>query len=902
MSERNIIESLKWSLKKYGHLYSLFVVLAFTIVTRLQGINNLRDESGDIILSGNDPWYHFRATVFQVENYPYFLNFDPMSGYPEGAAAGTFGTLFDFINASISLIIGLGNPSEELIKEVLIFTGPVYGAISVALVYIIGKYVTGSEWAGVGSAVILSLIPGTFYRRTQVGFADHQSLEILMLLVTVIGIVKFIDYSEENNIILRLINDYTNVTTKEWSRYLGLSALLMFLYYMVWPPAIMVFGLITITAVLYVLIGYSKESLVTESALLSMTVLSFLNLIMVLIRQPTMDPQIAKPSIIHIGVAVIALFVCGVSYALNKKGNEMNWSNQKFYGAFTLAIVVPGFLALGINPSVIDSITDQILRVLGFPFGLGAGSEQIQTIGEEGGASILGLTVTQYGFMLYSAVGGILYTAYKIYNDMNKNNQFGSKLFLLVFGSFILIISVRTIRFNYYLAPVVAIFGIILIHKLIGFVGLPNTLSELQGYHILSLLIILFLFTPVLLMPINVGTVYQQEASMNQGYQDWEEPLEWLDNNSDEVGIDQYGVYEKNSFEYPEESYGIMSWWDYGHWITATAERPAVANPFQQHAYNASDYLLANSTEKSENVMKNLDENAEAKYIAIDWQMVSPYSKYAAITQFNNNVTLDDTITRYYETQPGAGAEISFIQKDQRYYESTMVRLYYGHGGRMDPSSYTVDYNLQGTQVDRSIRVVTPELDPIKKHDTIKEARNYAENNTEVSVGGIGNKPKDPVKALDNYRLVKTSDSLSVRKGSVAREFRSLNSSSNNSMGIRDYDPVPSTVKLFEKVEGANIRINNLRPNSRISVGVPVQDPSTNQTFVYSRIESVNENGTSTFTVPYSTGGYDSVDNPPEVKGIRNYRVSYVNKAGTILEYSVPEKSVSEGETINLTE
>lgn len=899
MTERSITKSIKWSLKKYGHLYSLVVVLAFTLVTRLQGAKNLIDSSGEIILPGNDPWYHFRATMFQIENYPYFLGFDPMSGYPEGASAGTFGTLFDFISATVSLIIGLGSPSEELVKEVLIYTAPVYGVLSVAVVYLLGKYVTKSRWGGIGSAIVLSLIPGTFYRRTRVGFADHQSLEVLMLLLTVFGIIKFIDYSEDKNIILRLINDYTNVTTREWSKYLGLSIFLMLIYYMVWPPAIMVFGLLTITATLYVLIGYRNKDIIIESALLSMTVLSSFNLLMVILRRPTMELQVAKPSIIHLGVGAIALFVCGISYALNKKSKEDNWSDQKFYGSLFVSIGVPAIIALIVDPSVISGIANQIFRVLGYPFGLGSGSEQIQTIGEESSASILGLTVSQYGFMLYSAIGGIIYMGYEIYKDMKNSKQFASKLFLFVFGAFILVISIRTVRFNYYLAPVVATFGVILISKLVEYVGIPTNISNLKGYHLLSILIILFLFIPVLLVPVQVGTVYQQESSMNQGYQDWQEPMEWLENNSEDTDIEQYGRYSKDTFEYSEESYGVMSWWDYGHWITTTAERPPVANPFQQHAYNASDFLLADSTEKSQNVMKNLDENSESKYVAIDWQMVSPYSKYAAIVQFNDNVTLGDTITRYYETQPGSGAQLSFIQKDQRYYESTMVRLYYGHGSRMGPSSYTVNYNLQGAE-QRSIRTVTPELDPIKKHNSSQEAKEYANNNTEVSIGGIGNTPAEPVEAIDDYRLVKTSDTFSVRRGSVVREFRSLNQTSDNNMSVRDYDPVPSTVKLFEKVEGAEIRINNLKPDSEITVAVPVQDPTTNQTFIYSQVASVNENGTSQFSVPYSTTGYDSVENPPSVRGRGSYSVSYTDQAGIITQYSVPEEKVVSGETINL--
>ena len=887
----NIIASVKKSIKNYGHLYVLAIISAFTLATRLQGLNNLTNESGEIILLGNDPWYHFRAIMFQIENYPYFLKFDPLSGYPEGAAAGTFGTLFDFVHATAALIIGLGNPSEELVKEILILTPPIFGVISVLSVYLLAKYMTGSKWGGVSASLILSLIPGTFYRRTRVGFGDHQAMEVFMLLLTVFAIVKFIDYAEDNHIILELIKDYSNTETKEWAKY-GIGAVVtLYLYYLVWPPAMMIFGLIAITATIYVIIGYDRD-IITEYGLLSMAIMSVINLLMVLVRLPTMEMQVAKPSIIHIGVAVISIFLTGTAYLLYKKGTEENWDNRKFYGLYASILIIPSIIAFIVEPSIINGILNQVYRVLGYPFGLGSGGSQVQTIGEERGASILGLTVQQYGFMLLSSIAGIAYTVFDINKDISNKNKFGSKLFLVVFALFITVISIRTVRFNYYLAPVVSIFASVIIYQLIRFVDIPKKVKDIQGYHILSIIIIVFLFTPVLLVPVQVGTVYQQQSNMNQGYQDWQEPLDWLDENSEDVGIDTYEKASKSTYEYPDESYGVMSWWDYGHWITVTSDRPPVANPFQQHAYNASDFLLADSPDKAESVMENLDEDSEARYVAIDWQMVSPYSKYGAIVQFNDKVNLTDTITRYYETRPGEGASLSFIQKDQRYYESMMARLYYGHGSRMSASQYTIDYNAQGAGQGQTLRTVTPELEPITKHNNSIEAKEYADNNTEVSVGGIGNQPPEAVESLDHYRLVKTSSSLSVRKGTVVREYRNLNSTSDSEIGVRDYDSVPSTVKLFEKVDGSDIEITNLQPNTSISIGVPVNDPATNQTFVYSKRIPVDSNGVADFVVPYSTTGYDNVSNAPAVRGIQSYQVSYTGSNQLIAQFAVPEETV----------
>jgi len=80
------------------------------------------------------------------------------------------------------------------------------------------------------------------------------------------------------------------------------------------------------------------------------------------------------------------------------------------------------------------------------------------------------------------------------------------------------------------------------------------------------------------------GTLVGASAAENIGYacygvsrvtisDDWRSALEWMGANTPDPGVDYYAAYEKDGFSYPKESYGIMSWWDYGHWITFVAQR-----------------------------------------------------------------------------------------------------------------------------------------------------------------------------------------------------------------------------------------------------------------------------------------------------------------------------------------
>ena len=72
--------------------------------------------------------------------------------------------------------------------------------------------------------------------------------------------------------------------------------------------------------------------------------------------------------------------------------------------------------------------------------------------------------------------------------------------------------------------------------------------------------------------------LYSQGTIMNG---DWKESLEWMANHTPDPGVNYYGIFDQSSFSYPAGSYGVMSWWDYGHQITFIAKRIPNANPFQ---------------------------------------------------------------------------------------------------------------------------------------------------------------------------------------------------------------------------------------------------------------------------------------------------------------------------------
>src|SRR5512145_68159 len=114
---------------------------------------------------------------------------------------------------------------------------------------------------------------------------------------------------------------------------------------------------------------------------------------------------------------------------------------------------------------------------------------------------------------------------------------------------------------------------------------------------------------------------------------DWKESLAWMGNNTPETGVDYLRIYEPATFRYPEQSYGVMSWWDYGHMITYIAQRIPNANPFQQGVGGpggAAAFFMAESEESATGILDTLG----TRYVITDIEMDT--TKFPAMATWYN--------------------------------------------------------------------------------------------------------------------------------------------------------------------------------------------------------------------------------------------------------------------------
>jgi dolichyl-diphosphooligosaccharide--protein glycosyltransferase len=348
-------------------------------------------------------------------------------------------------------------------------------------------------------------------------------------------------------------------------------------------------------------------------------------------------------------------------------------------------------------------------------------------------------------------------------------------------------------------------------------------------------------------------------ASPTRMNTDWRESMDWMANNTPETGVNYFTIYDQKSFKYPAGSYGVISWWDYGHLITYIAKRIPNANPFQQGVAGpdgAAAYFMSTSEDKANAILDRIG----TRYVVTDIEMDT--GKFWAMSTWDNATLGTDPyqMTLLFQNKDITNSYDPARLNKQEYYLTTISRLHNFDGSLATPSvAYYIEY------ADPSItNVAYPVAITAEKANATDAKLRADQYNLKASPGrhaAVMNPeatsdiihPVDTVPALQHYRLVHESP--------------------NNVFGSSIVDV--RYVKIFEYVKGAHIKGDGI-------IEVPVET-NTGRKFTY-RQASVNGE----FIVPYSTTG-----NSYDVKTTGKYTIS-----GTGKQYEVPESAILEGTTI----
>ncbi|MXR52367.1 oligosaccharyl transferase, archaeosortase A system-associated [Halovenus sp. WSH3] len=890
-------------LTEFYHYPLLVFLVGFVFWNRIRNWRNFIYE-GQVYYSGNDPWYNHRSAEYATENFLGTMPFDPWTYFPYGTSTGQFGALFDQIIALLALILGLGSPSSSLFDHVVLLAPPLFAVAICIPAYLIGRRL-GGRFGGLVVVGFIAFAPDRFLQMTLAGHTQHHAAEALFMTLSILGVMVSLSVAEEERPVYELIAAGEISALRRTIGWSILTGIAMGMYLWAWPPGAWLFGILAVFFIFHLSFEHLRGRSPEHTAfvgVISLTTAGVLQLSTI----RTFDMGVASRSFVQPGLAfVVALGLVFMAW-LSREVDSRDLSRSAYPGIVGgLLVVGVVFVALAL-PSLFDFFISQVDRVFGFITSPGTTAG---TIGEaqppENPQQYL---YDRYGLGIVTAGVG---AAVILGRQALKREPEGQQLLMVFWAAFMIAATMTQTRFGYYLTVPIGALNATVAGFLIQTIGTPDTDEfTIETHQVLTLvLIVMVMFVPLLGLPYTgvdrTATERADNLSQPGNVLVWDQSLQWMEENTPEPGrynnpdgeaMDYLGTYKRTeNYEYPQGAYGVLSWWDYGHWITNRAERIPNANPFQQGVQSAARFLLAqNESEALTTLEKEFDESqgAETRYVMIDWQMAETEGqvggKYFAPAEFHPDYSTDDFYQRVINPsanprQLTSAQEIfqqtMLIAHDQRYYNSMLTRLYHYHGSSRAPEAIGVE------------RLPGAGQPAVRSFGSLQEARQWASQSDTRQVGGVGVLPEERVEALKHFRLVHMSETSAVpsqgdenvqelansgvsfgrlsviqrdlSNSGITQAYRSMLGPNRTQQAILRSQRAlqgsnPAWVKTFERVPGATIQGENGPENGTLRLSVPIKPPNGNE-FQYTQRIETDEDGTFNTTVPYSTTGYDEI-------------------------------------------
>jgi len=662
--------------------------------------------------------------------------------------------------------------------------------LTIVPVYFIGKELF-SRWAGLLSAGLIALLGGEFLGRSMLGFTDHHVAEVFFTTVTILFLILAVKSASQRQLTFGHLRRQGWATSTKPVIYSLLAGIFLGIYILTFLGALLFVFLVAIYFILQFIIDHLRGKSTDYLSLVG--VIFFL---VALIMSLSISPGTLYLASMIIAV-LIPLVLSGVSRLMVGKKIKLAY--------YPLALVGLGLAGLGIfyliNPSLINSMVGAFS--IFFPTATSLTTMEMQPLLFPYGSFSLDLAWGNFTtgffiaclFFIICSVFLIIYFFFrrgggKIWRVIKQGSA--DKTLLAVWSLIILAATLGQRRFAYYLAVNVALLtGYILWLALIRaglkapgteVVAVPKGAAKKTGpskggFHItvthfnvaLALVIILLVVYLPNIVPVipSIGTAIDVARQARFAPSDaWCSSLTWLkENTPDPFGNPDfyYGLHQPpppgQSYEYPESAYGVLSWWDYGYWISRIAHRIPNANPSQ--AAGAVTSVASFFTSQDENSANKIIEELGSSYIIIDYEtaFIDPRT---AVGKFW-------AILRWAEKDQAEYFDVYYVPQEDRlvpvllfhpeYYRSLSTRLYIFDGKAVVPeTTIVVTLEEMATPEGVLLKVITGE----EEFESYQEAEAHILSQDSGNYKIIGLDPLTspvPLEALEHYQLIYGSDS-----------------------------------------------------------------------------------------------------------------------------------------------
>lgn len=708
----------------------LLVALTFLSALTLRSAFSYKTVFRNDAVAFQDPdaTFHVRTIQNLVRHFPYRSGADPYSGFPRGQDIDT-GPFHDYAIGTLAWLAGFGAPSRYLTDAVAAWFPAVLGALIVVPVYLLGRTLFDPT-TGLIASGLLAILPGSFLWVTRLGNPDHHVSEVFLSTLLLLLLVRALQTNAPPRLVL-------------------LAGLVLGCYLATRAAGAFLLVFVAIWAILQIYLNHLRGQ--SSRLVWSVTVPPLLiGWLLFFLTGPSVWSNITT-LVLFSGIVSISA-AAALSTALpSRRLYTLALSGTLATGAAALVLAKPQLIA-----AALATVTD---RVAG----------PAQTVGELrplltafGGFS-LAPAWAEFTTCWFLAPLALLYLGWRAVKDNSP-----AHLLFAVWSLLMMAVSLQQIRNCYYLAVNMAL--------LTGFACAYFLRLERRSERILA-----GLFIGVALFIPNASLAYPLVRTDASPRPDWWTALAFLRDQTPEPFGDP-AVYDRYfprsapgaSFPYPPSAYGILTWWDFGHWITAYGRRIPIANGMQTNAAEAARFFTATDPAEAAAILRQTG----ARYVIADSslplggpQLFAPGSgNFQAMTTWakhNSNKYWEEYITGNSST-PDAAFPVFY----PAYYQSMLARLYLFDGQLQTPagSTWIIKYTEETVNGRRRKRVQSSQ-----RFKTYEAAEHYLRQNSAPNLVLAGLNPLQscvPLPTLDQYRPVYNSQPLAVPPGQPLRAVK----------------------------------------------------------------------------------------------------------------------------------
>lgn len=707
-----------------------------------------------------DAYYYLRNIESLVHNFPRFNAFDPYMLYP-GGGEGLARPFFGWLAAGAALLVGRGAPAQHTIEAVSAYMPAILGALTLIPVYFIGRELF-NRWAGVIAAALLAVLPGEFLHRSLLGFTDHHIAEVLLSTTAMLFLIMAVRRAREREL------SFGHLLSRDWPvigrplLYTLLSGIFLGFYLLSWVGGLLFIFIIFAYLVIQFVVDHLRGR-ATDYLCIIGSPLFLIALIMLL---PVMGDGWAEGAY-RVSLPVAILVPAALS-VVSRLLTARAWK-PVYYPLVLVVLAGIGLAILRIaNPAL-------LARMLGLFEIFAPGGARLTIL--EMHPLTLGIAWANFTTSFFISLVALAMLAYAAVKERSAD-----KTLILVWSVVMLAAVLGQRRFGYYFAVNAALLTGYFCWRMLDIAGLHKLLTgsaaavttfvkhkkkavrgaqertyvQPRGVWVRVIVVGILLFFLAFFPNFGLaGRLAGGQHFIGQWFeQGWYSSLLWLRGNSPEPFGDPDFYYQpyprRSDFEYPETAYGVMSWWDYGHFIMQISRRIPNANPGQVGAVQAARFFTATDEASASEIADNL----RSRYVVIDYMMAT--SKFYAMVEWAGR-SLDEYYGVYYQTsQEGWLAPV--ILYHPAYFETPVVRLYSFNGEAVTPSeSIVISWAMKTAPGGLSYREITS----VQTFATYGEAVAYIAGQPSGDYKIVSANPLStpvPLEPMSGYQLVHESE------------------------------------------------------------------------------------------------------------------------------------------------